>query len=173
MYVFDRFYPMSVQNRNSMNFSNKLNPWWGVGEAISVLRQFGGSDGKESAWNVGYLGLIPGSGRFPRKGHGYHSYSCLENPMHRGVWQATLHGFAESDLTEWLTFKSYFWLYLNKQTILLLKILYIYIYKTQIYTFYIYIYVYVLHRKWATELKLISLIVELICQFSWWVTLLY
>ena len=78
---------------------------WG---ALSVLRQFGGSDHKESAWNVGYLGLIPGLGRSPGKGHGYpFQYSCLENPMHRGAWQATLHGFAESDMTEWLTLKSY------------------------------------------------------------------
>ena len=41
----------------------------------------GGSDGKESADNVGDLGLIPGSGRSPRGGHGNPlQYSCLENP---------------------------------------------------------------------------------------------
>jgi len=41
----------------------------------------GGSDGKESAYNVGDLGLIPGSGRSPRGGHGNPlQYSCLENP---------------------------------------------------------------------------------------------
>ena len=33
----------------------------------------GGSDGKASAYNVGDLGSIPGSGRFPREGHGNHS----------------------------------------------------------------------------------------------------
>ena len=41
----------------------------------------GGSDGKESACNVGDLGSIPGLGRFPGEGNGYPiQYSCLENP---------------------------------------------------------------------------------------------
>ena len=36
--------------------------------------------------------LIPGSGRFPGGGHGNPlQYSCLENPMNRGAWQATVH----------------------------------------------------------------------------------
>ena len=56
-----------------------------------------GSDGKESACNVGDLGSIPGSGRFPREGNGYPlHYACLENPMDRGAWWATVHGVAES-----------------------------------------------------------------------------
>ena len=39
----------------------------------------GGSSGKESACNVGYLGLIPGLGRFPGEGNGYSlQYSGLE-----------------------------------------------------------------------------------------------
>ena len=49
----------------------------------------GGSDGKESAYNVGDLGLIPGSGRFPEEGNGYPvQHSCLKNSMDRGAWQA-------------------------------------------------------------------------------------
>ena len=53
----------------------------------------GGSDGKESACNVGDLGLIPGSGRSPGGGNGNPlQYSCLENPMDRGAWWATVHG---------------------------------------------------------------------------------
>ena len=37
-------------------------------------------------------GLIPGSGRSPGGGHGNPlQYSCLENPMDRGAWQATVH----------------------------------------------------------------------------------
>ena len=57
----------------------------------------GGSDGKASAYNVGDLGSIPGSGRSPGEGNGNPlQYSCLENPMDGGVWQATVHGVAES-----------------------------------------------------------------------------
>ena len=57
--------------------------------------------GTESACSAGDLGLIPESGRSPRGGHGKPlQYSCLENPMDRGVWQATVHGVTESDMTE-------------------------------------------------------------------------
>ena len=49
--------------------------------------------GKESAFNVGEPGSIPGSGRSPGEGNGSPlQYSCLENPMDRGAWQATVHG---------------------------------------------------------------------------------
>ena len=59
----------------------------------------GGSAGKESACNTG--GLIPESGRPPGKGNGNPlQYSCLENPMDIGAWQATVHGLAELDMTE-------------------------------------------------------------------------
>ena len=57
----------------------------------------GGSDGKESACNAGDLGLIPGSGRSPGERNGYpFQYSCLENPMDRGAWWATVHGVTNS-----------------------------------------------------------------------------
>ena len=58
----------------------------------------GGSDDKESAFNVGHPGLIPGSGRCPGEGTGYHllQYSCLENSMGRGTWQGTVRGVAKS-----------------------------------------------------------------------------
>ena len=50
---------------------------------------------KESACSTGDLGSIPGSGRFPREGNGNPlQYSCLENPMSKGTWQATVHGVA-------------------------------------------------------------------------------
>ena len=53
----------------------------------------GGSDGEESACNVGDLGSIPGLGRSPGGGYSNpHQYSCLENPMDRGAWWATVHG---------------------------------------------------------------------------------
>ena len=42
-------------------------------------------------------GLIPGSGRSPGGGHGNAlQYSCLENPVVRGAWWATVHGLAKS-----------------------------------------------------------------------------
>ena len=42
-------------------------------------------------------GSIPGSGRSPGGGHGSPlQYSCLENPMGRGAWWATVHGVTES-----------------------------------------------------------------------------
>ena len=57
----------------------------------------GGSDGKESACNAGDLGLIPWFGRSPGEGNGnLLQYSCLENPMDRGAWRATVHGVAKS-----------------------------------------------------------------------------
>ena len=46
-----------------------------------------GSDSKESACNVGDLGLIPGLGKFPGGEYGNpFQYSCLENPMDRGAF---------------------------------------------------------------------------------------
>ena len=56
-----------------------------------------GSDGKNSACSAGDESLIPGSGRFPGVGNGNPlQYSCLENPMERGAWQAAVHGAAKS-----------------------------------------------------------------------------
>ena len=56
-----------------------------------------GSEDKESICNAGDLGLIPGLGRSSGEGNGKpHQYSCLENPMDRGAWWATVHGVAKS-----------------------------------------------------------------------------
>ena len=61
-------------------------PWW--------------LSGKESACYVGAtgdVGLIHGSGRSPGEGNGYPvQYSCLEKPMDRGAWRATVHRIAKS-----------------------------------------------------------------------------
>ena len=46
-------------------------------------------------------GSILGSGRSPGEGNGNPlQYSCLENPMDRGAWQAIVHSVAELDTTE-------------------------------------------------------------------------
>ena len=61
----------------------------------------GGASGKESFSNAGDLGLIPWSGRSPGEGHGIPLQdSCLENPMDRAAWQATVHRVVKSDTTE-------------------------------------------------------------------------
>ena len=64
-----------------------------------------GSDGKESTRNAGDPGSILGLGRSPGEGNGYSlQYPCLENPMDRGVWRATLSwGHRELYMTEQAT----------------------------------------------------------------------
>jgi len=58
-----------------------------------------GSAGKESACNVGDLGLVPGLGRSPGEGKGHPlQYSCLESSM-----DYTVHGVAQSDTTQRLS----------------------------------------------------------------------
>ena len=62
----------------------------------------GSSDGKTFACNAEDPGSIPGSEKSPGEGNGYPlQYSCLENSMDRGSWQATVHeGHKELDTTE-------------------------------------------------------------------------
>ena len=59
----------------------------------------GGSDGEESACNVGDLSSIPGAGRSLGEEDGKSpQYSCLENPMDGGGWRtrATVHSISKS-----------------------------------------------------------------------------
>ena len=65
----------------------------------------GGSDGKESACNVGNLGSIPGLGKCPGGGHGNPpQYSCLENPHgQRSLVGYSTWGRTELDMTERLS----------------------------------------------------------------------
>ena len=58
-----------------------------------VIQLHGSSVGKESACSAGNPGSIPGSGRSPGVGNGNPlQYSCLENPMDRVAWWATVLG---------------------------------------------------------------------------------
>ena len=64
----------------------------------SKLKGFlSGSVLKESTYNAGDEGSVPGSGRSPGEGNGNpFQYSCLENPTDRGAWWATVRGTAEN-----------------------------------------------------------------------------
>ena len=84
----------------------------------------GGSDDKESSWNTGDPGLIPGPGRSPKEGNGYPlQYSRLENSMDIGAWLAgkSSWGSRESNMTKWLTLyvmcSIYLYLCTNKNVI--------------------------------------------------------
>ena len=86
------FYRMSL----NFNFSSVVLMF-----RLGVMGFPGGSDGKESACNVGDPGLILGSEKSPGKGNGNPlQYSCLENSMDRRTWQATVHGVTQLKTTE-------------------------------------------------------------------------
>ena len=57
---------------------------------------------KNPAANTGDIrdaGSIPGSGRSPEGGYGYPlQYCCLEYPMDRGAWRATVHGVIKNQI---------------------------------------------------------------------------
>ena len=66
---------------------------------------------KAFACNAGDLGSFPGSGRSSGEGNGNPlQYSCLENPLDREAWQATVHGIAKSQtrLSDF-TFGAFLW----------------------------------------------------------------
>ena len=68
-----------------------------LGHTAGVKGFPGGSEVKVSACNAGDLGSITGSGRSAGEGNGnLLQYSCLENPMDRGAWWATVHGVTKS-----------------------------------------------------------------------------
>ena len=69
-------------------------------QLCSLIDLCDGLDSKESACNVGNPGSIPGLGRCPEVGNvNSCQYSCLENSMDRGAWQATVYGITEWDTT--------------------------------------------------------------------------
>ena len=72
-----------------------LNEIWVLFVIHEIKGLPGGSEVKSlpaNAGDIGDTGLIPGSRRAPEGGNGYPlQYSCLENPMERGAWWATVH----------------------------------------------------------------------------------
>ena len=75
---------------------------WPIWNPACVWGFPAGSDGKESACNVGDPGSIPGSERSPGEGKGYLlQYSCLDTFMDRGAWPGySQWGHKESDTTK-------------------------------------------------------------------------
>ena len=64
---------------------------------VLIGRASGGSEGKASAYSVGDPGLVPELGVSPGEENcNLLQNSCLENPMERGVWWATVHGVSKS-----------------------------------------------------------------------------
>ena len=62
------------------------------------------------------MGSIPGSRRSPEEGNGNPlQFSCLENPMDRGAWRATVQGVEKSDMTEQLTLSLFYFEFLVSQ----------------------------------------------------------
>ena len=63
----------------------------------SIYSEGNGSDSKESVHNVGDSGSVSGLAGSPGEGNGsLLQYSCLENFMNRGIWQALVHGVSKS-----------------------------------------------------------------------------
>ena len=77
---------------------------WGLHRRTEVFRAVKGLPGSSvvkdlpaNAGDTGDMDLILGSGRFPGVGNGNTlQYSCLENSMDRGAWQAKVHGVTKS-----------------------------------------------------------------------------
>ena len=90
-------------------FHSDVWTWWCLSNILLIIYwglDFPGSwNGKESTCNTGDLGLIPGLGRSPGRGHGNpFQYSCLENPHgQRCLAGYSPWGCKESDTTEQLS----------------------------------------------------------------------
>ena len=99
-----RFYPTKCTDRPGRRLRS-LTKVWSSKESLSVCISVVGAsqvvlavrNPPANAEDMRDLGLIPRSGVSPWEGHGNPlQYSCLENPMDRGAWQATVHGVSKS-----------------------------------------------------------------------------
>ena len=93
-----RFLKVTTKMSHELSMGPLAEPSVQQPRAITMKPSFpAGSDGKASAYNAGDPGSIPGWGRSSGEGNGNPlQYSCLENPMDRGAWWATVHGVAKS-----------------------------------------------------------------------------
>ena len=83
LYSIRNYIQFLIINHNGKEYENVYVYWW--------------LSGKESACNAGDLDLIHGLGKSPGGGHGNPlQYSCLQNPMERGAWWATVHWVTKS-----------------------------------------------------------------------------
>ena len=78
-----------------MHFNGKFYVYFtitGASQVALVVKNLPANEG-----DIRDMGLIPVFGRYPGGGHGNPlQYSCLENPMDRGAWRATVHGVSQS-----------------------------------------------------------------------------
>ena len=92
--------PHCVAKTHTHTHTHTHTRYFQIGSLLLFLRHWvfpGGSDCKESSWSAGDSDSIPGWGRSPGEGNDNPlQYSCLENSMHRGDWQAIVHGVARS-----------------------------------------------------------------------------
>ena len=88
---------ITAQKSQKFIAQNNFEAFGQVSEARKIRR----SVGKESACNARNWDSIPALGRSTGAGNGNPlQYSCLENPMDRGAWWATIHGLVRVDTTQ-------------------------------------------------------------------------
>ena len=69
-----------------------VHPFWGASQVVLVVKNL-----LPNAEDIRDVVSVPGLGRFPGGSHGNPlQYPCLEGPMDRGAWRATIHGVAKS-----------------------------------------------------------------------------
>ena len=96
-----RHFVVVVLERLTFTSGNHVKNW----VVLNLMAAPGDSDGRESPCSEGDQGSVSGLGRSLGEGNGNPlQYSCLENPMDRGAWRATVNvGYKELDMTERLT----------------------------------------------------------------------
>ena len=101
--------------KSSISFEGATSHYSRIWTSLATTQGFkkhkassGGSVVKNPPANTGDAGSIPGSGRLPGEGNGLSfQYSCLENPVDREAWKATVHSVAKSQTwLKWLSMQA-------------------------------------------------------------------